>query len=469
MRRNLSILDLLSDKALFRTLLGTTEWRPWRAFLAALFGLPPEDDTAATLIRQCTGRSTLPSTAAREAFCIVGRRGGKSRIAALLAVYLACFRRYRLAPGERGVVMVIAADRKQARVVFRYVLAFLNAVPMLAQLIARRTKESIDLSNGISIEVHTASFRAIRGYTVVGAILDEIAFWPTDDAANPDTEILNALRPAMATVPGALLMAISSPYARRGELYRAYRDHYGKDDSPVLVWNAATLTMNPTVPEAVVAAAYEQDEASASAEYGAQFRKDIEGFITREALHAVTAFDRRELPRVAPFTYYAFVDPSGGAADSFTLAIAHAEPRGDEQQCGVLDVLREVKPPFSPERTVAEFAELLKTYGVTSIEGDRYAGEWPREQFRKHGIDYQPSDKTKSDLYRELLPLLNSGRVELLDHPRLRAQLASLERRTARGGRDSIDHPPGAHDDVANAAAGALVLAAQPYDPVIFR
>jgi hypothetical protein len=109
---------------------------------------------------------------------------------------------------------------------------------------------------------------------------------------------------------------------------------------------------------------------------------------------------------------------------------------------------------------VKEFAELLKSYGVHKVTGDRYAGEWPRERFRVHGIEYQVSEKVKTDVYRDMLPILNSGRTELLDLPRLAAQLCGLERRNARGGRDSIDHAPGAHDDVANAAAGALVLAA---------
>jgi hypothetical protein len=96
---------------------------------------------------------------------------------------------------------------------------------------------------------------------------------------------------------------------------------------------------------------------------------------------------------------------------------------------------------------------------VTSVHGDRYAGEWPREQFRKHGVNYTPSEQVKSDLYRDLLPLLTSGRAELLDDPRLVRELLGLERKTARGGKDSIDHAPGAHDDTANAVAGALVLA----------
>lgn len=128
----------------------------------------------------------------------------------------------------------------------------------------------------------------------------------------------------------------------------------------------------------------------------------------------------------------------------------------------MLDLIREVRPPFSPDAVVAEMATTLKTYRVDEVTGDRYGGEWPRERFAVQGIRYRPSEKTKSDIYREVLPLMNAARVELLDLPRLRAQLVGLERRVARGGKDSIDHAPGGHDDVCNAAAGALVLALDP-------
>ena len=163
---------------------------------------------------------------------------------------------------------------------------------------------------------------------------------------------------------------------------------------------------------------------------------------------------RLELPPVDGVTYRAFVDPSGGSADSMTLAIAHKE--GERV---VLDAVREHRPPFSPEAVVAELVAALKIYGVSIVHGDRYGGLWPREPFNKAGISYRPSDKPKSDLYRDLLPVLNSARVELLDNARLVAQLCGLERRTARGGRDSIDHAPGGHDDLANAVAGAILLA----------
>ena len=91
--------------------------------------------------------------------------------------------------------MVIAGDRRQARVILRYVAALLEGAPMLERMIVKRTSESIELTNGIAIEVHTASYRSTRGYTVVGAILDELAFWKTDDAAEPDHEIVAALPP----------------------------------------------------------------------------------------------------------------------------------------------------------------------------------------------------------------------------------------------------------------------------------
>jgi hypothetical protein len=258
----------------------------------------------------------------------------------------------------------------------------------------------------------------------------------------------------MATIPGALLLVASSPYSKRGPLWNAFKRYFGKAGR-ILVWKADTRTMNPTVSPDFIAEAYEEDPASAAAEYGAEFRNDIDAFIVREIVDAAVVSGRHEMTRAPGMRYVSFVDPSGGSSDSMTLAIAHLH-----ETIAILDASREWRPPFSPEAVVSECAELLKSFGISSVRGDRYAGEWPRERFKVHGITYELSEKNKSEIYLTLLPLLNSQRVELLDHPRLVAQLCGLERRTARGGRDSIDHAPRAHDDIANAAAGALVLAA---------
>jgi hypothetical protein len=392
-----------------------------------------------------------------EAVTIVGRRGGKSRILALIAVYLACFRDYApyLAPGEVATIGVLAVDKGQARAIFRFVLGLLRAVPMLEPLIIRRDSETIELSNRVVIEIATASFRSTRGYSYAAVLADEVAFWRSDETSlNPDVEILRALRPGLTTIPGAMLLIASSPYAQRGELYNAYRRHFGKDDARVLVWKASTQEMNPSVDAKVIEEAYEDDPESARAEYGAEFRTDLADFVSRETVDGVVCWGRHELPPEPGVTYSGFVDPSGGVSDSMTLAIGHL---GRNNAC-VLDAVIEVRPPLDPEQTVAEFAVMLRRYRVGKIVGDRYAGEWPVARFAEHGIEFEQSARPKSDLYRDLLPLLNARRLELLDHPRLTAQLCGLERRTARSGKDSIDHGPGGHDDLANAVAGALVM-----------
>jgi hypothetical protein len=131
----------------------------------------------------------------------------------------------------------------------------------------------------------------------------------------------------------------------------------------------------------------------------------------------------------------------------------------EEDKRAVLDLVREQRSPFSPDFVVSDFVEALKRFRITQVRGDRYGAEWIAEQFCKTGITYSPAEKAKSDLYRESLPVINSQAVDLLDHPKLISQLCSLERRTARGGCDSIDHPPNGRDDLVNAAAGAVQLA----------
>jgi hypothetical protein len=294
--------------------------------------------------------------------------------------------------------------------------------------------------------------------------LDELAFWRDDASANPDAEVMNAIRASMATFgDDALVIAGSSPYSRSGVLWSAYKRFHGQDDPHNLVWQAPTRVMNPSVGQDFVDREYERDPASAAAEYGALFRSDIAEFVPLEVLEACTPDGLFEIAPLSSIRYTAFVDPSGGSSDSFTLGIAHRETDG----AIILDCVRETRAPFAPESIVDEFCKTLASYRITKVTGDRYAGEWPREQFKKRNIQYMPSERVKSDIYRDMLPLLNSKRVQLLDNKRLITQLHGLERRTARGGKDSIDHGPGRHDDVANAVAGALVMAAGKRGPML--
>jgi hypothetical protein len=454
--RPVSMRAALGDEMLLGRALPGDSWRAWQVLLIAAMGEELDPDERA-IFRSLTGRDREPLERVDEFWTIAGRRGGKSRAISVLIVYLATLIDHTpvLAIGERPEVLCMAPSQKQAGVVFGYVAGLLEATPLLAGLIKSRSADSLSLANGISISIRAASFRNLRGVTAVAVIADECAFWYSEEsgAANTDTAILDAVRPSLATTGGPLI-AITTPYAKRGSAYETFARHFGSGgDKRILVAQGASRDLNPSLPQAVIDRALERDPVAARAEYLGEFRSDLEAFLSLDAVKACVepgVFERAPAPRVS---YVGFVDPSGGSADSFTAAVAHRE---DDKL--VLDAAREIRPPFSPEAATAELASFLRRYRVSTVRGDRYAGMWPREAFSRHGVRYETSDRDASALYLELLPAIMSRRASLVDNPRLVAQLASLERRAAVFGKDRIDHPPNAHDDLANAVARAFAL-----------
>lgn len=385
MTPNVTLRRALEEAPLLGETLGGPTWARWRILLLAARGEPLRPDEVG-VFRHLTGGREPPTEPANETLVVAGRRGGKTRAMAAYACYLAglCDHRADLAKGERGHVLLIAPDTRQAKVALDYCEGILESTPVLRQLIAGRSAEALSLTTGVDITVRAARFRSLRGMTCVAVLADEAAFWMSDESANPDTEILAAARPTLATTGGPLLV-ISSPYARRGEVYDIYRRHYGPEGDPaILVAQGASRDFNPGLALHVVDRALKEDPIRARAEYLGEFRSDIEGFVTREAVEACVEAGRLERSYRSDARYFAFVDPSGGAADSMTLAVAHVD-----DGVAVLDAVRERKPPFSPESVVADFAETLRTYGVREVVGDRYGGEWPREVFHRHGIIYR--------------------------------------------------------------------------------
>jgi hypothetical protein len=445
----------ISDSNLLGLYFAGDSWDAWRAVLKAAYAEPLTPAELA-LFRGLTGDRDPPKYRVRELIVIAGRRSGKDSIASAIATAAAVadYRQY-LRPGERATVACLAVDRQQARIIQRYVAGYFREVPVLTPFLARETEDGLELTNRVEIAIATNSFRSIRGRTIACAILDELAFWRDETSANPDVETYNAILPAMVTLPGALMVVITTAYRKGGLAYQKWHDHFGRNDPSVLVIHAPSTALNPNLPQSVIDAALARDYEAAAAEWLSVWRSDLSDFLDRELISsAVDAGVAVRAPQQG-VRYKAFADPSGGRGDAFTMAIAHAEGG-----IAVLDLLFERRAPFDADQTINEIADLLPAYRVREVMGDNYGAELTVAAFKRCGIAYKASDLNRSQIYLNALPLFTSGRARLLDNPRLAAQFAALERRTTRSGRDTVDHTTGAHDDLANAAAGALVLVA---------
>jgi hypothetical protein len=239
------------DRAFEPRLLGAAlgdmaSWATWLVVLRAAFGLPL-DAAELEVFARVAGSRSAPTRRVRELWAVVGRRAGKSRVSAALAVFSALFVRHKLAAGEVGTVLVLAASRDQAKTIFNYARGFLEASPLLAREVVSSGVHEIALRNGTMIAVHSNSFRTVRGRTLVACIMDEVSFWRDETSATPDVETYRAVLPSLATTNG-MLVGISTPYRRMGLLHAKHRDHFGQDGDDVkrVIWrDEHTLVIKP--------------------------------------------------------------------------------------------------------------------------------------------------------------------------------------------------------------------------------
>lgn len=465
------ILEAIKDEHLFRPFFGASlgSWKPWFVALRCLYGFPITAQDNKALVLQCTGRAaeTLPETGFSTALFLVGRRSGKSRISSIVGAFEALLGGHekRLAKGESGIVAIVSPSRYQSSIVWKYLRAIFDAPLLKSEVVhVQESNQSMILRNGIEIRILVGDWRTIRGPSVVCAIVDEVCFFglTEESKVRSDTELIRAIRPALTTTHGKLI-AISSKYSRKGWAYSTWLRQHGSNRgvSPsfvenwsILVWDCPSRTMNPTLPQEAIDAAFAEDPSAARSEFGGEWREDISEYVPRSLVESLVVKDRRELLPRADLFYFAFSDLSGGRGDDAALAIAHGEGRKV-----ILDFLKLWRAPFNPYTVITQQAEELRRFNLSRVTGDNYAAQFVAEGFAGEGIRYNKSKFSKSELYREFLPRLCSAEIELLDNPVLVDQLAALERRTRSGGKDTIDHPPNGRDDLANVAAGAVTTA----------
>ena len=425
-------------------------WWNWTVWSKARDGVPLTPEEVASFTTH-SGRGTYapPTGGWAQAVVVTGRQSGKTATAGVLGAIAAVT---QAQSGE--YVILLAQDQRAAlRTLLRAACEPFDKIPLFAAHVRARRADSLELDNGVTLAAYPCRPQSVRGLRAALVVLDELAFYRTSENVPVDREMLTAVKPCLATTGGKLII-LSSPYAQTGVLYEMHRRAWGTDNPYTLVWQASAPEMNPTLPADYLARMAQDDPEAYRSEVLGEFRQGLSALLDPDAIAACVAEGVRERPFNPAVVCRAAGDAASGTGkDAFTVGIA-----GKVGDKALLFVLRAWKPPFNPSGVIAEIAGLLKAYGLREIVMDRYAGGFPVEQFASHGITVKPSERDRSAIYLDMVPLVNSGRVVLLDQPDLLRELRGLERRRGVSGRDKVDHRVGSHDDRANSAALALTL-----------
>ena len=469
-----SILEVVTDPGGLGLSLSPAQ----RTLLKTIYGLPLADEEERELFRRCTARETYPGLPFGEATVVAGARSGKdSRVGGPMVCYEAVFGGHeaRVAKGERATVVLVAQDLRATRVAFGYVKQYLTTSPLLAPQVAEVLAGEITLTNGVTVSCFPCTLRSLRGFSIPVGVMDELAFYRLEGQADSDAEVQASIRRGMVGFGATKLVKISTPYLRSGVLYEDFKRGWGQADPDLLVWRAPTLLMNPSIAAGRLERERRLDPTRFEREYMAEFLEDVDVFLPAAWVDAAVVAGRHELPPRDGVRYVAAVDPSGGGADHFTLAVAHVEGKGADRRV-VQDVMRawgrSRTGPADLEGAVRAIAGIARGYGLSVVHGDRYSASWVVESFRRAGVAYRvpevrrPGDDEphylhKSAAYLEMEPAIAQAKLEVLDHPQLVRELKLLERRPQAGGRVRVDHPAGGRDDHANVLALATALAAR--------
>jgi len=426
-----------------------------RTALKAVYGLPLTYDER-EMFEKITGLTKYRAGIEwDEASFILGRRSGKSdKIASNIALYEACCRKHKLSVGQTGVVMVVASEKKrQAKIVFKYIEGKLKKSPILRKMIDNITQECITLTNGVEIQVYPCSIGRVRGTSLICFIADEVAFFKVE-GRDVDIDVLDSARPGL-DFEYSKMIKISTPYMMKGEIWQDYKDFYGKANNDVIVFQGDTLLFNPTYSEKKLAKLKKRKPLTYRTEHEAFFRTDLSAMYDPAMIDAAINPDRPlEIPCREKVDYKCFVDVAGGGGrDSYSIAIGHLE-----NEKAVIDVVRSRSPKFNPDEVTSGYCDLVKDYRIDKVYGDKFSGDWASNSFAKHKIEYERSEKTKSELYLEGESPFNTERVDLPDKELAITQLKMLIRKTRSGGKDSVDTDSGQPEDEANVIAGVIWL-----------
>lgn len=410
--------------------------------------LPPEDRGTATAIFGPVDR--IPTAARAVLVAVCGARSGKSYV--LSALY-SLWRSFvadlsRLAPGEQAVALVVAPDLRLARQVIRYAEGAAKSVPSIARLIEGATADGFTLrrpdGGRVSIEAlpATRGGSAVRGRSLVSAVLDESAFFLSEDYTVSDVDVFKAVAPRV--LPGGMVVLASTPWGEAGLLFSEFQRNHGHPETAVAA-HAPTLLMRDHDPSvaAVVRREEERDPDNADREYGAKFGASSENLLAPDDVEAAIQ-NRGENERAQGVRYACAIDLAT-RHDYSVLLVGHREhfkrAGGPAVDVLAVDVARHWKPGLLRKLDVDELEREIAEYGnafrAKTIDADSWGFDFFASRMASRGLTLEEQSMSTTEQTRRfqlLATLFRQRRILLPNEPELAKQLKALRAIRTAGG-----------------------------------
>lgn len=395
-----------------------------------------------------------------------GRRGGKSSTWCRVAVCETLHGQHDIPPGDIGVFAFFSVSMREARARLATICDILRALGVDHE---RSGDEVRVVGRPLAIRVYASSLRSV-GFTLIGTVFDELARWlDRDTGANPATEVLRSVRPAMATQRHAHEFLSSSPWATLDAHYEAIQE--GETDRQCVAIGS-TWECNPTLTEAQCRAE-EPDEQTFLREYAARPMAAGESsvFDHRAIEAAVRDYETPRQPRQGE-SVVAGAD-FGFQRDSSALVVVHLS-----NAVRTVGELRELRPhagaPLRPSDVCSSFAAAMRLHGAAAVMADAHYRQSIVEHLAEHDLGFLDAPTDVPATYVRLRTLLHQGRVVLPRHRQLIRDLAEVTSRPTATGRITIQlpkRPGGGHADMVSALVlacwqeGGVVIEHEDVDP----
>lgn len=427
-----------------------------------------------------TGKTYIPGVEAEitDVDLIIGRRGGKSTIASILALFGVIKENWKpmLHKTPHATVLILSHTKEFSQEILEILRDMVYASPILSRLLNKKRKntqytfnmqvpfltevkgeKTIEYSK-VQVAVGAASKKTVRGKAICFSLNDEIAYWGTDEKyAETDEDIIRAIRPSLGQFQGkGMMIKLSSPGLKQGILYEEYQNREDLPDSFV-VFKAPSWYWNNIVQAKFFETEYKLDPNGFASEYRADFVDSLSDFIMTDMVDACVIRGSTIRPPEAKgedVTYVAAID-AAFKGDRFTFSITGYH-EGRFKQYVMMSWEGSRSKPVSAHNIAKFIRNVAKDYSISAVHADQYAFQPLKEIFEQYNLVLNETpftNKFKKQIYYNLKTLIHNQKIDLLDNAQCIKEIKQLQVEQTSTGTVRIGHPPGGHDDCADVVA----------------